>query len=67
MAFKFNDRGSLVIKRSFKGIGQIRRASGTSDEKTFDEIRDMMGKLYDTGKHTILEEIRDGVVSGIEV
>ncbi len=67
MAFKFNERGSFVIKKSFKKIGEIRRASGTKDEKTFIEIQRMMEKLYDTGKHTILEEMRDGVVSGIEV
>ena len=67
MAFRVNDRGSFHIKRSYKGIGQIRRASGTKDEKTFDEILDMLTKLLDSGKHDILREIRDGVLSPIEV
>lgn len=67
MAFKVNNRGSFIIKKSFKRIGEIRRASGSKDEKTFIEIQRMMQKLYDTGKHSILEEIRDGVVSGLEV
>lgn len=67
MVYTSNKRGSFVIKKSFKGIGQIRRASGTKDEKTFIEIQRMMEKLYYTANHTILEEIRDGVVNGIEV
>lgn len=59
--------GTYVIDRRYKGIGRIRRASGTVDEDTFNSIVAMMKEFHSTGKHTILKEIRDGVLTPIEV
>lgn len=60
--------GTLIVDRRFKGIGRIKRASGTNDKKTLKRIEVMLGQLYDSSAHfQILEEIRDGVVSIMEV
>lgn len=64
---RFNNRGSFVIDRRYKGIGRIRRASNTKDKKTFEEILHMLTRLLDLGQHEILKEIRDGVLSPMEV
>lgn len=67
MTHRFNKRGSFVIDKRFKGIGRIRRASGTSDGKTFRDIQSMLKQLYDAPRHQILREIRDGILSPMEV
>ena len=69
MVHRFNNRGTLVIDKQFKaGIGRIRKAYGTNSLKTFNHIRFMLGELYDSPQHhEILEEIRDDVVSILDV
>lgn len=64
--FRFNERGSFVIDKRFRGIGRIRRASGTSDKKTFRAILAMLAQLYSTGKHEVLREIQSGSVTPLE-
>lgn len=64
--FRFNERGSFVIDKRFRGIGRIRRASGTSDKKTFRSILTMLTQLYSTGKHEVLREIQTGSVTPLE-
>lgn len=59
--------GTFIIDRRFKGIGRIKRASGTSNTKTFRDINRMLTDLYDLGKRTILEEIQKGVLSPMQV
>jgi hypothetical protein len=67
MTFRFNHRGSLVIDRRYSAIGRIRRASGTHDKHTFRQILSMLRELHDTGRHSVLREIRDGLISPIQV
>lgn len=67
MAHKINGRGTLRVDRVFRGIGRIARASGTSNAKTFKAIDVMLTELYETGRWTILEEIKSGVVTPLEV
>ena len=67
MPFQFSKgRGSFVIDRRYKGIGRIRRASGTSNLKTYNQILSMLTEFYQTGRHKILEEIKDGVISPLQ-
>ena len=66
MMHRINRRGTYVIDRRYKGIGRIRRASGASSRKTFNQILSMLKELHETGRHTVLREIRDGVVTPIE-
>lgn len=67
MVHCINGRGSYVIDRRYKGIGRIRRASGTNHRKTLKQILAMLKELHETGRHTVLREIRDGVVTPIAV
>jgi len=60
-------RGTFSYQKRFNKIGEIRRASGTNDQKTFRAIEKLMKELYDTGKHQILREVRDGIVSPLQV
>lgn len=67
MVHGINHQGTYVIDRRYKGIGRIRRASGTNDRKTLNQILSMLTEIHNAGKHSILCEIRDGVVSCMEV
>lgn len=67
MVHRINHHGTFVIDRRYKGIGRIRRASGTKDRKTLKRILGMLTEIQNQGKRSILCEIRDGVVSPMEV
>ena len=67
MVHRINHHGTFVIDRRYKGIGRIRRASGTKDRKTLKRILGMLTEIHNQGKRSILCEIRDGVVSPMEV
>ena len=60
-------RGTFSYQKRFKKIGEIRRASGTNDPKTFRAIGKLLKDLYYTGDHQILREVRDGIVSPLQV
>jgi integrase len=65
--FKFSKGvGSYVVDRRYDGVGRIRRASGTKDAKTFKSILEMLTTLSQTGRRTILCEIRDGIITPLE-
>jgi len=64
---RINGRGTLRVDRRFKGIGRIAKASGTNDPKAYAGILTMLGQLHSQGRFRVLEEIRDGVVSPLEV
>ncbi len=66
MTFRFNNQGSFVIDRRYKAVGRIRRASGTTDKQTFSQILAMLSELHDSGRHSVLKEIRDGIINPIE-
>lgn len=55
-----NQRGTLMLDLCFGGVGRIRRASGTLDTRTFNEIRGMLSAFYSQGRHDLLVEVRDG-------
>lgn len=67
MVWQINNRGTFVIDRRFKGIGRIRRASGTTSKETLQQIVSMLKEFYETGKHAVLREIQRGTVTPIEV
>lgn len=55
-----NSRGSFVLKVKFPTIGLIRRATGTTNPKTFAAIRRMCAVLYDAGRLDLLEALATG-------
>jgi len=60
MPHRINGRGSYVIERQFRGVGRIRRASGTKNKKTFQAIDSMLTVLSDGGRYDTLALLRDG-------
>jgi hypothetical protein len=55
-----NDRGSLILKRSFRGVTPIRRASGTKDRGVYAQMDLMLHALYSQGRLDVLEAIARG-------
>lgn len=60
MPHRSNDRGSLILKRKFRGVPLIRRATGTADPKVVEQIDLMYASLYSQGRLDILEAIAEG-------
>jgi hypothetical protein len=58
---------TLVIDRSFRGVGRIKKASGTLNPKVRDKINAMLSALYEDGRLDILRAIRDGHLTMLEV
>lgn len=59
--------GTFVIDRRFKGVGRIRKSSGTSDRRTFDQINFCLTELWNTGRLDILIRLRDSIVAPLAV
>jgi integrase len=53
-----NGRGSLILRRSFKGVGEIRLSTGTRDPMVVEQIDLMLHSLYGQGRLDLLEAIR---------
>ncbi len=51
--------GSFVFRRRFKGIGEIRVQSGTSDHKAFKQYEAAVQDLYNTGYHEALIALKE--------
>ena len=49
-----------MIDRLFPGVGRVRRASGTTDKRTFRDIDTMLTTFSMQSRHDILEAVRDG-------
>ncbi len=62
-----NGRGSLWVDRIFRGVGRIRRATGTNDRAVFKAIDTMLIQLYQQGRFDLLESLRDKKLSLMEV
>lgn len=62
-----NNRGSFVLDRQVKGVGRIRRASGTADPKLFKLLDAMLGTLKQAGRVDLLKAIRSGALTPLEV
>lgn len=61
VAHTSNGRGTLVLKRSFRGMSKpIRVATGTSDVKVVEQIDVMYRALYGQGRLDLLEAIAHG-------
>lgn len=57
---------TLLIDRRFKGVGRIKRASGTTDPKVRRNYSRMLDALTDQGRVDLLRAIRDGTLSFAE-
>lgn len=53
------DRGTLVIRRTFRGVGTIRLASGTVKVAQLRRYNAMLTDLYDAGRVDLLRAVRD--------
>jgi integrase len=61
------DLGTIVIDRSFRGVGRIKRATGTNKESQAKRYDDMLSDLYDLDRLDVLKAIKANVVSIREV
>jgi hypothetical protein len=66
MPHRSNDRGSLILKRKFRGVPLIRRATGTSDPKVVEQIDLMLASLYNQGRLDVLEAIAAGALHPLQ-
>lgn len=57
---------TLVIDRTFKGVGRIKKATGTLNPAVRRKISRMLTALFDDGKLDVLRAIRDGDISMME-
>lgn len=62
-----NGRGTLPLKKRFKGVGLIRKMSGTTDSKTYHRIVDTMDQLHNLGNFDALLAVKRGVLSPLEL
>jgi integrase len=58
---------SYVLDRQFKGVGRIKRASGTDDPRMFKLLDGMVGTLYKAGRVDILQAVQRGKLTLLEV
>jgi hypothetical protein len=62
-----NGRGTIPIDVSFKGVGRIRVSSGTTDEQTYVDIRQMLDELYNHANIATLKAIQSKSVKPLLV
>jgi len=55
---KHRGKGTWVLDRIFKGVGRIKRTSGTTDLAMFRKLNDMLTDLYMEGRLDVLEAIK---------
>lgn len=67
MPTKSNGRGSFLIEKSYRGVGSIRRASGTQERRTFRRVVAMLDHLYQLGRLDLLDEVRQGNLTPLEL
>ena len=58
--FRSNHRGTLVLKRKFPGLRLIRRATGTTNPRTFAAIDRMCTVLWDAARLDLLDALATG-------
>jgi hypothetical protein len=58
---------TLVIDRVLKGVGRIKKASGTTNVPVRNKMNRMLTTLHEDGRLDILRAIRDGKLSLLEV
>lgn len=52
--------GTLLIDRRFRGVGRVKRASGTTSKVVLRRLNRMMTALFDEGRLDLLRAVRDG-------
>lgn len=62
-----NRRGTFVLDRQFRGVGRIKRATGTDDAKLFALLDSMLSTLHQAGRIDILQAIHSGALTPLEV
>lgn len=67
MPHRIGDRGTFVLDRQFRGVGRVRRASGTTNRRQFDALNAMLSELYQRGRLDVLASIASGRLSPMEV
>jgi hypothetical protein len=67
MPFTSNGRGTLVLKRVVRGLGEIRRASGTHNPGVLASIIECMDALELRGDLETLRLVKDGVIRPIDL
>jgi hypothetical protein len=60
-------RGTLILDRQFRGVGRLKRASGTVDPKMFGLLDNMLTTLYKAGRIDLLQGIATGILTPLEV
>lgn len=60
-------RGTYVLDFHVKGIGRVRRASGTTDLRTYNDIKAMFRLLKKMGRQDIIRAVYDKLVTPMEV
>ena len=55
--WKYHGRGTPVLRMSFRGIGQIERATGFQDAAMLGRLKEMCRTLFEAGKDELLRDI----------
>jgi hypothetical protein len=58
---------TLILKKSYRGIGRIRRSSGTRSQGILLDIMASLDAIYEDGRLDVLEMVRDGEIRPIDV
>lgn len=67
MSYRINNRGSYVLDWRCRELGRVRRATGVHNAAMVRKLRTMMDNLYETGRIDVLRNIKNGVVTPLEV
>lgn len=59
--------GTLVLDMQIKGVGRVKKSTGTNDPKVFNSYLEMMRNLKGMGRLDVLKAIQGGTVSIPEV
>lgn len=65
--YRDNKRGTFILDRHFRGVGRLKRASGTTDPKLFGLLDAMLSTLYEGGRVDLLRAIATGTLTPLEV
>jgi len=58
---------TLIIDRTFRGVGRIKKATGTTNPVVRRKMSRMLTELYETGRLDLLRDIRDNRRTLLEV
>ena len=54
---------SLIVDRRFRGVGRIKKASGTTSKAVLRRLNRMLTALFDEGRLDLLRAVRDGQIT----